>query len=323
MPALRCLSLAVVATALTMSPAAAQDYPTKSVRIIVPFTPGGGNDIVARFLAKYMTDMNKQQYLVENRAGAGTIIGVEVVAKSPPDGYTLMVTNNSLAVNHTLYPKLPYATLKDITPIIKAGSTPNVLIVHPSLPVKTTKELVALLKAKPGQIAYSSAGTGSTAFLAAELFKLLGDVKMLHVPYKGTAPALTSILSGETQVAITALPGAVAHIKSGRLRALGVTSAHRATGMKELPTIAEGGIKDMDFETWYGVFAPGKISRDLVTRVNASVNKVLAIPEARDLLTKGGIDPGGGTTEAFDKLFRNDLVVLGKVIKASGAKPET
>lgn len=323
MPVLRCLSLAVVATVLTMSPATAQDYPTKSVRIIVPFTPGGGNDIVARFLAKYMSDMHKQQYLVENRAGAGTIIGVEVVAKSPPDGYTLMVTNNSLAVNHTLYPKLPYDTLKDITPIIKAGSTPNVLIVHPSLPVKTTKELVALLKAKPGQIAYSSAGTGSTAFLAAELFKMLADVKMLHVPYKGTAPALTSILSGETQVAITALPGAVAHIKGGRLRALGVTSAQRATGMKELPTIAEGGVKDMDFETWYGVFAPGKVSRDVVNRVNASVNKVLAMPDARDLLTKGGIDPGGGTPEAFDKLFRNDVSVLGKVIKASGAKPET
>jgi tripartite-type tricarboxylate transporter receptor subunit TctC len=323
MPALRCLSLAVAATVLTISPAAAQDYPTKPVRIIVPFTPGGGNDIVARFLSRYMTDMHKQQYLVENRPGAGTIIGVEVVVKSPPDGYTLMVTNNSIAVNHTLYPKLPYDTLKDVTPIIKAGSTPNVLVVHPSLPVKTTKELVALLKSKPGQIAYSSAGTGSTSFLAAELFKLLGDVKMLHVPYKGTAPALTSILSGETQVAITALPGAVAHIKGGRLRALGVTSAQRATGMKELPTIAEGGVKNMDFETWYGVFAPRGVSRDVVNRVNASVNKVLATPEARDLLTKGGIDPGGGTPEAFDKLFRNDVIVLGKVIKASGAKPET
>ncbi|MGZ8198135.1 MAG: Bug family tripartite tricarboxylate transporter substrate binding protein, partial [Burkholderiales bacterium] len=144
-----------------------------------------------------------------------------------------------------------------------------------------------------------------------------------HVPYKGTAPALTSILSGETQVAVTALPGAVANIKAGRLKALGVTSAHRATGMKEIPTMIEGGVKDFDFETWYGVFAPRGISRDLVNRINASVNKVLAIPEARELLMKGGIDPGGGTTEAFDKLFRDDVVTLGKVIKASGAKPET
>jgi tripartite-type tricarboxylate transporter receptor subunit TctC len=189
--------------------------------------------------------------------------------------------------------------------------------------VKTAKELVALLKSKPDQIAYSSAGTGSTSFLAAELFKMLAGVRMLHVPYKGTTPALTSILSGETQVAITALPGAVPHIKGGRLRALGVTSAKRSTGMKDIPTMIEGGVKDFDFETWYGVFAPRGISADLVKHINGSVNKVLAIPEARDLLTKGGIDPGGGTTEAFDKLFRAEVVTLGKVIKASGAKPET
>jgi tripartite-type tricarboxylate transporter receptor subunit TctC len=323
MPVSRSLSLVLVATMAAVAPAAAQDYPSKSVRIIVPFTPGGGNDIVARFLGKYMTEMFRHQHVVDNRPGAGTIIGVDMLTKAPPDGYTLMVTNNSLPTNHTLYPKLPYDTLKDLTPIIKAGSTPNVVIVHPSLPVKTAKELVALLKSKPDQIAYASAGTGSTAFLAAELFKMLAGVRMLHVPYKGTSPALTSILSGETQVAITALPGAVPHIKSGRLRALGVTSAKRSTGMKDIPTMIEGGVKDFDFETWYGVFAPRGISPELVKQINGSVNKVLAVPEARDLLTKGGIDPGGGTTEAFDKLFRAEVVTLGKVIKASGAKPET
>jgi tripartite-type tricarboxylate transporter receptor subunit TctC len=319
----RALSLAFVAAVAAAAPAAAQDYPAKSVRIIVPFTPGGGNDIVARFLGKYLTEIHKQQFIVDNRPGAGTIIGVEMLTKSPPDGYTLMVTNNSLPTNATLYPKLPYDTLKDVTPIIKAGSTPNVLVVHPSLPAKNAKELVALLKGKPDKIAYSSAGTGSTSFLAAELFKMLAGVRMLHVPYKGTSPAITSILSGETQVAIIALPGAVPHIKSDRLRALGVTSAKRSTGMPDIPTMIEGGVKDFDFETWYGVFAPRGISPDLVKQLNASINKVLAIPEARDLLTKGGIDPGGGTTEAFDKLFRNEVVTLGKVIKASGAKPET
>jgi tripartite-type tricarboxylate transporter receptor subunit TctC len=320
---LRFLSVALAATVFVCSAAGAQEYPSKTVRIIVPFTPGGGNDIVARFLGKYLSEMHKQQFVVENRPGAGTIIGVDAVAKSPPDGYTLMVTNNSIAVNQTLYPKLPYDTLKDVTPIIKAGSTPNVLVVHPSVPSKTTKEFVALLKAKPGQIVYSSAGTGSTAFLAAELFKMLADVKMLHVPYKGTTPALTSILTGETQCSVIALPGAVAHINAGKLRALGVTSAHRATGMKDVPTMIEGGVKDFDFETWYAVFAPAGISRDLVNRINGSVNKVLAIPAARDAMMKGGIDPGGGTPEAMDKIFRNDVVTLGKVIKASGAKPET
>jgi tripartite-type tricarboxylate transporter receptor subunit TctC len=313
----------VAAAIAAIGPVAAQGYPAKSVRIIVPFTPGGGNDIVARILGKHLPELHKQQFVVENRPGAGTIIGVEALTKSPPDGYTLMVTNNSLAVNHTLYPKLPYDTLKDITPIVKIASTPNVLVVHPSVPARTAKEFVALVKAKPDQIAYSSAGTGSTAFLAAELFKMLTGTKMLHVPYKGTAPALTAILSGETQASVVALPGAVPHIKSGKLRALGVTSAKRATNMKELPTLMEGGIKDFDFETWYGLFGPAGLPREIVTTLNGSINKVLANPEVKDVLLKQGIDPAGGTTEAFDKLFRNEVVTLGKVIKASGAKPET
>ena len=275
------------------------------------------------FWGKHLADLHKQQFIVENRAGAGTIIGVEAVAKSPPDGYTLMVTNNSLPTNATLYPKLPYDTLKDITPIVKIASTPNVLVVHPSVPAKTTKEFVALVKAKPDQIAYSSAGTGSTAFLAAEMFKLLTGTKMLHVPYKGTSPALTAILSGETQATVAALPGAVPHIKAGKLRALGVTSAHRATGMKDIPTMIEGGVNGFDFETWYGLFGPAGLPKDVVTKLNASVNKILTIPEVRNTLANQGIDPAGGTQEAFDKLFRAEVVTLGKVIKASGAKPET
>jgi tripartite-type tricarboxylate transporter receptor subunit TctC len=316
----------IVLIALAMGvpalPAVAQEYPAKPIRIIVPFAPGGGNDIVARILSVQLTSQYMQQVVVENRAGAGTIIGVEALAKSPPDGYTLMVTNNSLAVNHTLYPKLPYDTLKDIAVIVKIASTPNILVIHPSIPARTTKEFVALVKSKPGQIAYSSSGTGSTAFLAAELFKLLTGTTMLHVPYKGTAPALTAILSGETQAMVAALPAAVPHVQGGRLRALGVTSAKRATGMGNVPTMIEGGIKDFDFETWYGLFAPASISRDIIGRLNGAINKIIAQPDIRDNLAKQGIDPAGGTTEAFDKLFRAEVVSLGKVIKASGAKPE-
>jgi tripartite-type tricarboxylate transporter receptor subunit TctC len=317
--AIALIALAMGAPAL---PAMAQEYPTKPVRIIVPFTPGGGNDIVARILGVQLTNLHKQQVVVENRAGGGTIIGVEALVKSPPDGYTLMVTNNSLAVNHTLYPKLPYDTLKDILVIVKIASTPNILVIHPSIPSKTTREFVALVKAKPDQIAYSSAGTGSTAFLAAELFKLLTGTKMLHVPYKGTAPALTAILSGETQAMVAALPAAVPLVQSNRLRALGVTSAKRATGMPNVPTLIEGGIKDLDFETWYGLFAPANTPRDIAARLNGTVNKIIASPDVRDSLMKQGIDPAGGTAEAFDKLFRAEVVSLGKVIKASGAKPE-
>lgn len=314
--------LAFSAVVLAAPPAFSQEYPAKSVRIVVGFAPGGGNDIVARILGKQFTDMYKRQFTVENRPGAGTIIGVDAVAKADPDGYTLLVTNNSLAVNQTLYAKLPYDTLKDIAPIVKAGSTPNVLVIHPSLPAKTTAQFIALAKAKPGMIAYSSAGTGSTAFLAAEMFKLLTGTKMLHVPYKGTSPALTSILSGETQALFGALPATVPYIKSGQLRALGVTSAKRSTAMKDIPTMIEGGVKGFDFETWYGLFGPGKLPRDLIAKLNAAVNKIVALPAVKEQFARQGIDPEGGTTEEFDRQFRAEITTLGKVIKASGAKPE-
>ena len=314
---------ALGAAIVPVLPAAAQGYPAKPVRIVVAFTPGGGNDIVARILAKHLSDMYKRQFIVENRPGAGTVIGVDAVAKSPADGYTLLVTNNSLAVNHTLYPKLPYDTLKDITTIVKAGSTPNVLVVHPSVPAKNTAEFIALAKAKPDKVTYASAGTGSTAFLAAELFKMLADIKMLHVPYKGTSPALTSILGGETQAMVGALPAAVPHIKAGKLRALGVTSSRRASSMKEIPTMIEGGVKGLDFETWYALFAPGNLSGELVSTLNGAVNKIVAMPEVKDQFSRQGIDTEGGTTAEFDKQFRAEIVTLGKVIKASGAKPES
>lgn len=314
--------LALAAGVLAAPPAFSQEYPAKNVRIIVGFAPGGGNDIVARLLGKHLTDMYKRQFIVENRPGAGTIIGVDAVAKADPDGYTLLVTNNSLAVNQTLYQKLPYDTLNDLAPIIKAGSTPNVLVIHPSVPAKSTAEFIALAKSKPGIIAYSSAGTGSTAFLAAEMFKLLTGTKMLHVPYKGTSPAMTSVLSGETQALFGALPATVPHIKSGRLRALGVTSAKRSTAMKDIPTMIEGGVKGFNFETWYGLFGPGKLPRDLIVKLNAAVNKILAQPDVKDQFARQGIDPEGGTTDEFDKQFHAEITTLAKVIKASGAKVE-
>ncbi|MFN7087553.1 MAG: Bug family tripartite tricarboxylate transporter substrate binding protein [Burkholderiales bacterium] len=314
--------LACVAGIFAAPPAFSQDYPSKTVRIIVGFSPGGGNDIAARIVARQLSEMYKQQFVVENRPGAGTIIGVDAVAKADPDGYTLLVTNNSLAVNHTLYPKLPYDTLKDIAPIVKVGSTPNILVIHPSLPVKSAAQFIALAKAQPDKIAYSSAGTGSTAFLAAEMLKLLTGIKMLHVPYKGTAPALTAILSGETQAMVGALPATVPHIRNGRLRALAVTSARRATAMKDIPTMIEAGVKDFDFETWYGLFGPGRLSRDLIAKLNASVNKIIALPAVREQFERQGIDPEGGTTAAFEKQFRAEVTTLGKVIRASGAKPE-
>lgn len=303
--------------------AVAQGYPASPVRVVVPFPAGGGNDSMGRLLAQKLTETLGKSFYVENRAGANGMVGSEFVARAPKDGYTLLVNGANFVTTPSLYPKATYDPLRQFEPISLIAIAPNVLVVHPSVPAKTAKEFIALVKAKPDQIAYSSAGTGSTAFLAAELFKLLTGTRMLHVPYKGTSPALTAILSGETQASVVALPGAVPHIKSGKLRALGVTSAKRATNMKDLPTMIEAGVKDFDFETWYGLFGPGGLPRDIVTRANGSTNKVLGLAEVRDVLLKQGIDPAGGTPEAFDKIFRAEIVTLGKVIKASGAKPET
>jgi tripartite-type tricarboxylate transporter receptor subunit TctC len=316
------LALAAGGLIIQGAGALAQEYPARAVRIVVPFTPGGGNDIMARLIGRKLSDALGQQFVVDNRPGSGSVIGSEIVARAPGDGYTLMVTNNALAVNHTLYPKLPFDTLKDFTPIVLAASTPNVLLVHPSLPAKTTREFVALAKARPGDIVYSSAGAGSTSFLAAELFKLLTHTRMLHVPYKGTAPAMTAVLSGETQSLVAALPATVPYIKAGRLRALGVTSAKRATGMPEIPTLQEGGIKDYEFETWYGMFGPATMPGEVVNRLNASVIRALAAGDVREQLARQGIDPLGSTPAEFDRYFRADVVRLAKVIRASGAKPD-
>ena len=315
--------LALVALSLCSAVAgAAQDSSGKTLRIIVPFSPGGGTDIVARLLAKAFADMSGQPAIVENRAGAAGVIGSEIVAKSAPDGHTLLLNVNAHAANHTLYPKLPYDTLKDFAAVVLVGSTPSVLIAHPSLPAKTAKQFVALAKARPNQIAYASTGTGGAAYLAAELFKLLTQVQMLHVPYKGAGPALIGLMSGETQAMIVALPPTVPYVRQGRVRALGVASAKRAALTPDIPTLIEAGIPGMEFDTWYGLFAPSGGSREVIVRLNASVNKALASAEFKEQFGRQGIEPAGGTPEQFEKFFRSEVEKLAKVIRASGAKPE-
>lgn len=300
----------------------AQQYPSRTVRLIVPFTPGGGTDIVGRLLAAKLSESLGQQVIVDNRPGAGTVIGSELLAKAAPDGHTLILQVNSLAANHTLYRKLPYDTLRDFTPVILAASTPNVLVVHPSMPVRNVRDFVALAKRRPNEIAYASSGVGGASYLATEMFKLETGIKMIHVPYKGTAPALTAILSGEVQAMIAALPGTVPNLKAGQLRALGVTSAKRASAMPELPTLIESGIKGFEFATWYGLFAPGGVSRDIVTRLNTSINKILAVPDVKAQFERQGLEPAGGSTEEFARYFKGEVEKLGKVIRASGAKVE-
>jgi tripartite-type tricarboxylate transporter receptor subunit TctC len=229
---------------------------------------------------------------------------------------------NSLAANHTLYPKLPYDTLKDFIPIVLVGSTPNVFVIHPSMPVKNAAEFVALAQRRPDEISYASSGVGGASYLATEYFKMLTGVKMLHVPYKGTAPAIAAILSGEAQVSIAAAPGTISFIKSGKLRALGVTGAQRWPVFPELPTLEEAGIKGFEFETWYGIFAPRGTPAAVVTKLNATVNKLLSMPDVKEQLQKGGFEIAGGTPESFAAYFQSEIEKLGNVIRTTGAKPE-
>ncbi len=297
----------------------AQTYPLKPVRIIVGVPPGGGTDILGRMLARKLTEVHGQPFVVENRPGAGSVIGADLVAKAAPDGYTLLLAVNGLAANHTLYKKLPYNTLRDFAPIILAAATPNILVVHPSLPVHSAREFVALAKARPDQITYASSGSGSAAYLAAELFKLATGVRLVHVPYKGTGPAMTALISGETQTMVAALPGALPFVKERRLRAVALTSAQRAPTVPDIPTLTEAGIKGAEFETWYGFFAPAGTPGDIVLRLNTSIKNLLGSVDVKQQLAAQGLLAAGNTPAEFDKYFRAEIETLAKVIRAAGA----
>lgn len=313
---------ATCACTIACPAAQAQAYPAKPVRIIVGVPPGGGTDILGRMLARKLTEVMGQQFVVENRPGAGTVLGADAVAKSAPDGYTLLLGINALAANHTLYKKLPYNTLRDFAPVILAAATPNILVVHPSLPATTSRDFVALARARPDQIAYASSGHGSAAYLAAELFKLATGLRMVHVPYKGTGPALTALIAGETQAMVAALPGTIPFLKENRLRALALTSAKRAPTMPDIPTLAEAGIKGAEFDTWYGLFAPAATPVEIIARLNASIKTLLAAPDVKQQLATQGMDGVGNTPAEFDKYFRAEVENLAKVIRAAGATVE-
>ena len=316
--------LMLAAAILAIYPAAlpAQNYPTKPVRLVVPFSPGGGNDIVARFVAERMHEAFGQSALVDNRPGAGSTLGTEVVAKSPPDGYTLLVTHNAIAINETLYPKLSYNAERDFAQVILVGSTTNTLVVHPTVPAKTTKELIALAKAKPGSLNYGSTGAGGTSHLAMEYFKLSTGTNLVHIPYKGTAPALTDLAGGQVQAMISALPGTMPFIQGKRLVALATTGAKRSAFLPDLPTLNESGVPGYVFDTWYGLHAPAKTPPEVIKKLNATLAKALTTPVVKENLFKAGIEADPGTPEQFRKFMISEIQKMGKIIKASGAKPE-
>jgi tripartite-type tricarboxylate transporter receptor subunit TctC len=316
------ISAAVLFLAASAAAQAAAPYPNKPIRLVVPFSPGGGNDIAARFVAQRLTEGFGQTAVVDNRPGAGSTLGTDVVAKSAPDGYTLLVTHNAIAINQTLYPKLPYDTVRDFAQVAIIGVTTNTLVVNPTVPVKTTKELIALARAKPGALNYASTGAGGTSHLAMEYFRLETGLNLVHIPYKGTAPALTDLVGGQTQAMISALPGTVPFINAKRVVALATTGKKRSAFLPDLPTLDESGVKGYEFDTWYGLHAPAKVPKDVIAKLSAEISKSLSRPEVKDQLFKQGIEVQITTPEEFAAYVRAEVAKMGKIIKASGAKPE-
>ena len=311
-----------MAGALAAPVVLAQAYPAKAIRVIVPSSPGGGTDILARVIAARLTEAWGQQVVVENRAGAGQMIGIELAAKAAPDGYSLLMAASTLAINPVMYKKVPYDALRDFAPITQAAALPNILVAHPSLPVKNVKELVALAKARPGQLVYASAGHGTSPHLSFELFLYMTGTKMIHGPYKGTGPGAVDTVAGQVQLMMPNLLTALPHVKSGRLRALGVTSAKRSAGVPDVPTIAQAGVPGYEAIQWYGLLAPAGTPREIVTKLHGEIVKILAAPDTREKLSSDGAEPVGSTPEQFAAFIRAETEKWGKVVKAAGIQPE-
>ncbi|MBI4189377.1 MAG: tripartite tricarboxylate transporter substrate binding protein [Betaproteobacteria bacterium] len=296
-------------------PAFAQSYPAKQpVRIVVPFAPGG-TDTVARALAQKLIEQLGQSVLVDNRPGGGGIVGTEVVAKAPADGYTLLFTPIPFVVNVSLVPKLPFDPVRDFAPIVQIASAPNILLIHPSVPVRTMAELVKLARARPGELSFASGGNGSSTHLAAELFKMVGKVELLHVPYKGGVAALTAVISGEVSMYIASMPAAIPTLRSGRLRGLGITSKTRAAALPDMPTTAESGLPGYEYMGWYGLLAPAGTPHAITTQLNAVVNKILKTSSFAQQLAADGAEPVGGTSEAFAAFVKSEIAKWADVIK--------
>jgi tripartite-type tricarboxylate transporter receptor subunit TctC len=299
----------------------AQAYPSKPVRIVNPFAPGGATDIIARHMAQKLTEAWGQPVVVENRAGASGALGVEHVAKSAPDGYTLLIaTQTTHAANPALYAKLPYDAAKDFAPLTLAGSTPLALLVHPSLPVRDVRELLDHVKKNPGKLAYASGGNGTSQHLTMELLKSMTGSFMLHIPYKGAGPAMTDFLGGQINLMFDNLPTALPHVKSGKLRAIAVSTAARSALAPELPTMAEAGLPGFDLATWFAFFAPAATPRELTAKISNDMRRALAQPDTKERLTAIGVDIRASSADELAQFQRAELAKWAKIVKDSGAK---
>jgi len=314
--------LAALLLLLGAAMASAQSYPAKPVRIVAPFPPGGGLDLVARALGQRLSPALGQSIIIDNRSGADGMIGTEQVAKAPPDGYTLLISSTGpMVINPALSLKMPYDTVKDFAPITLVVVQPLCLVVHPSLPVKSVKDLVALAKSRPGQLNYGSGGIGNGAHLAGELFKLATSTDIVHVPYKGAAPAVVDMLAGQVQIMLNSIPVMLPQIRAGKLRALAVGADHRMTILPEIPTMREAGIAGFDANSWYGFFAPAGTPRDIVAKLNTEAAKILRSAEMRDFMAQQGADAIGNTTEEFAAHIKAELAKWSLAVRTARVQP--
>ena len=312
----------LVAAAAIVMPAAvcAQAYPSKQLRIVVAFPPGGPIDIVARMMMGKLSEAMGQSVIVDNRGGAGGTIGVDSVAKSPPDGYSMVLSSTALGIYPHVFLKLPFDALRDLAPVSMVTTTPELLVVHPSLPVKNVNELIALAKSRPGQINAASTGNGGLPHLVLELFKSETKTEIVHVPYGGAAPAVTNTLGGHTQMMIADLPVLLPHVQSNRLRAIAITVAKRSSLLPDLPTMAEQGVPRVDASNWYGILVAGKTPREVIDRLNAGLHKTLADKDLRERLTARGAEPAPGSPEPLAAQLKNDYNKWGPIVRSAGVK---
>ena len=317
---MRILALMLAVAASIVAPAAAQNYPVKTVRLIAPFAPGGATDVLARLTAQKLGERWGQSVIVDNRAGAGGNIGAEAAVRSAPDGYTLLVAGAPHAINMTLYRNLTYDLARDLVAINRIAGYPSAIVVHPSVPAKSVKELVELARARPGDLNFGSPGPGSPNRLAIELFMIMANVKMTHIPYKGgSGQMVTDLVAGHVQLASIGLPPSMEYVKAGRLRAIAVTSTKRSPLLPDVPTVSEAGLPGFDVTSWYGVFAPAALPRNLVTRVNGDISAVLEAPDLRERLQRMDAEPSPQSPEDFARFVREEIAKWSKVVKASGA----
>jgi tripartite-type tricarboxylate transporter receptor subunit TctC len=320
---LACFGAAIgPATAQTASTGSGQAFPTKTVRLILPFPPGGPSDILGRALAQKLTEQVGQQVIADNRAGAGGNLGLELAAKAPPDGHTIVLSSPLISLSPLLYSKLNYDPQKDLAPVSLVALIQNVVLVHPSVPAKSLKDLVQVARASPGKLNYGSGGVGTTTHLAPELFMSMTGTKMVHVPFKGSGLALIGLIGGQVDVLIMAVPAAEAQVKAGKARALAVISEKRATPLPNVPTSKEAGFENFVVDIWYGILAPAGTPPALVSRLNSEINKALAAPDMKERLLTAGIQPLGTTPEQFGKFIRSEATRYAKVIKDAGIQPQ-